>query len=166
MKKTIITVTGRDTVGIIARVCTYLAEQKVNIEDISQTIIQGFFHMMMIADTSGSPKGVGELAEDRPCRLRIKEEIPVFLCLSEIRYQIQHYVVEHQRDECLVGVELNFEEGNRKAQKSAREHRGDAHQKDRQRSGKPCNIECHDSGADGAYKELAFVSDVPEPHLE
>ena len=54
MKKTIITVTGKDTVGIIARVCGYLAEHSVNIEDVSQTILQEFFHMMMITDTSKS----------------------------------------------------------------------------------------------------------------
>ena len=48
MKKTIITVVGKDTVGIIAKVCTYLAENNVNILDISQTIVQGFFNMMMI----------------------------------------------------------------------------------------------------------------------
>lgn len=42
MKKTIITVVGKDTVGIIAKVCTYLAGNQINIEDISQTIVQGF----------------------------------------------------------------------------------------------------------------------------
>ena len=52
MKKTIITVVGKDTVGIIARVCTYLAENKVNILDISQTIVDDYFNMMMIADMS------------------------------------------------------------------------------------------------------------------
>lgn len=56
MKKTIITVVGKDTVGIIAKVCTYLAENKVNILDISQTIVDGYFNMMMITDTSLSPK--------------------------------------------------------------------------------------------------------------
>ena len=50
MKKTIITVVGKDTVGIIAKVCTYLAGNQINIEDISQTIVQGFFNMMMIVD--------------------------------------------------------------------------------------------------------------------
>ena len=64
MKKTIITVVGRDTVGIIARVCNYLAENQVNIEDISQTIVQGYFNMMMVTDTSKSSKSGGELAED------------------------------------------------------------------------------------------------------
>ena len=48
MKKTIITVVGNDTVGIIAKVCTYLADNNVNILDISQTIVQGYFNMMMV----------------------------------------------------------------------------------------------------------------------
>ena len=64
MKKTIITVVGNDTVGIIAKVCTYLAENQVNILDISQTIVQGYFNMMMIADTSGSVKDHGTLAKE------------------------------------------------------------------------------------------------------
>ena len=46
----IITVVGKDTVGIIARVCTYLAENGINILDISQTIVSGYFNMMMIVD--------------------------------------------------------------------------------------------------------------------
>ena len=52
MNRTIITVVGKDTVGIIAEVCTYMADHQINILDISQTIIQGFFNMMMIVDTS------------------------------------------------------------------------------------------------------------------
>jgi ACT domain-containing protein len=50
MKRTVITVVGKDTVGIIAKVCTYLAEKKINILDISQTIVSGYFNMMMIVD--------------------------------------------------------------------------------------------------------------------
>jgi len=50
MNKVIITVLGKDTVGIIAKVCTYLAEKQVNILDITQTIVQGYFNMMMIVD--------------------------------------------------------------------------------------------------------------------
>lgn len=64
MKKTIITVTGKDQVGIIAKVCVYLAEQNVNVENISQTILQGFFHMMMITDTTASDRTIGELQKD------------------------------------------------------------------------------------------------------
>ena len=56
MKKTIITVVGKDTVGIIAKVCTYLAENGINILDISQTIVQEYFNMMMIVDFSKTEK--------------------------------------------------------------------------------------------------------------
>ncbi|SHI92993.1 ACT domain-containing protein [Parasporobacterium paucivorans] len=64
MEKTIITVIGRDTVGIIAKVCTYLADNNVNVLDISQTIVEGYFNMMMIADISGSAKSILELSEE------------------------------------------------------------------------------------------------------
>lgn len=58
MKRTVITVVGKDTVGIIAKVCTYLAENNVNILDISQTIVQGFFNMMMITDANQSDRNL------------------------------------------------------------------------------------------------------------
>ena len=45
MKRAVITVVGKDTVGIIAKVCTYLAEENINILDISQTIVQDYFNM-------------------------------------------------------------------------------------------------------------------------
>lgn len=64
MKKTIITVVGKDTVGIIARVCTYLAENKINILDINQTIVQGFFNMMMLVDMSGCEKHFGDVSDE------------------------------------------------------------------------------------------------------
>ena len=64
MKKTIITVVGKDCVGIIAKVCTYLAENKVNILDISQTIVQDYFNMMMVVDANNSLKENHEIAED------------------------------------------------------------------------------------------------------
>ncbi len=56
MKKCIITVVGKDTVGIIAKVCTYLADNQVNILDITQTILDGYFNMMMITDMSDAEK--------------------------------------------------------------------------------------------------------------
>ena len=56
MKKCIVTVLGKDTVGIVAKVCTYLAENQINILDISQTIIQGYFNMMVIADVTDLSK--------------------------------------------------------------------------------------------------------------
>lgn len=64
MKKTIITVVGKDCVGIIAKVCSYLAENDVNILDISQTIVQDFFTMMMVVDANKSKKENHEIAED------------------------------------------------------------------------------------------------------
>ena len=62
--KFIITVVGHDTVGIIAKVCTYLAEHQVNILDISQTIVDGYFNMMMIVDTADMTKCFGEMADE------------------------------------------------------------------------------------------------------
>lgn len=56
MTRAIITVVGKDTVGIIARVCAYLADNNINILDISQTIVQGYFNMMMIVDVTASAK--------------------------------------------------------------------------------------------------------------
>ena len=64
MSKMIITVLGKDTVGIIAKVCTYLADNQMNIEDISQTIVQGYFNMMMITDMEKAEKDFGEIAKD------------------------------------------------------------------------------------------------------
>ena len=64
MKKSIITVVGKDTVGIIAKVCTYLAENQINILDSSQTIVQDYFNMMMIVDINRSAKEFGVIADD------------------------------------------------------------------------------------------------------
>ena len=57
MQKVVITVLGKDKVGIMAKVCTYLADKGINILDISQTIVSGYFNMMMIAD-------MGQAGED------------------------------------------------------------------------------------------------------
>lgn len=64
MKKSIITVVGKDTVGIIAKVCTYLAEQDINILDISQTIVQDYFNMMMIVDMSKAKRPFQDVIGD------------------------------------------------------------------------------------------------------
>ncbi|HJJ29157.1 MAG TPA: ACT domain-containing protein [Methanocorpusculum sp.] len=64
MNKSIVTVVGKDSVGIIAKVCTYFAENQINIEDISQTIVKGYFNMMMIIDTSKTTKEYGTLVEE------------------------------------------------------------------------------------------------------
>lgn len=62
--KIIITVLGKDTVGIIAKVCTYLSENKINVLDISQTIVQGYFNMMMIVDMNGSEVPFSKCSQD------------------------------------------------------------------------------------------------------
>ena len=64
MKKCVVTVLGKDRVGIIARVCTYLAENKINILDINQTIVQDYFNMMMIVDVSAIEKKFGEISRE------------------------------------------------------------------------------------------------------
>ena len=64
MEKVIITVVGKDTVGIIAKVCTYLAENGVNVLDISQTIVSGYFNMMMIVDMAGAKKAFADISEE------------------------------------------------------------------------------------------------------
>lgn len=83
MEKAIITVVGKDVVGVIANVCGYLAKHNVNILDISQTIVHGYFNMMMVVDTSGLDmdfsvfsQEVQKLEEQRGFEIRcIKSEI-------------------------------------------------------------------------------------------
>lgn len=90
MKKTIITVVGNDTVGIIAKVCTYLANNSINILDISQTIVQGYFNMMMVADTSASEKEAGDIAKELNA---LGEEIGVIIrCQHEDIFNKMHRI--------------------------------------------------------------------------
>lgn len=62
--KGIITVVGRDKVGIIGKVCTLLSQQDINILDISQTIVQGYFNMMMIVDLTNSKTDFVQVVDD------------------------------------------------------------------------------------------------------
>lgn len=90
MKKTIITVVGKDTVGITAKVCGCLAEANINIEDITQTILKGFFNMMMIVDTSSSTKTFEEIAADLD---RVGEETGVTVrCQHEDIFNMMHRI--------------------------------------------------------------------------
>ena len=90
MKKTIITVVGKDTVGIIAKVCTYLAENNVNILDISQTIVSGFFNMMMITDMSGAKKSFADISNEMD---KLGEEIGVTIkCQREEIFEKMHRI--------------------------------------------------------------------------
>lgn len=63
MEKAIITVVGKDQVGIIAKVCNQLAQMDINILDISQTILQGYFNMMMIVDVSNANQEFGVICD-------------------------------------------------------------------------------------------------------
>ena len=90
MKKCIITVVGKDTVGIIAKVCTYLAETKVNILDISQTIVSDYFNMMMIVDANKSTKDLTDIITDLD---KIGEEIGVVIkCQREEIFNKMHRI--------------------------------------------------------------------------
>ena len=62
--KAVITVLGRDKVGIIAGICTKLAELNINVLDINQTIMQNMFTMTMLVDTSGSKEEFSKLVDE------------------------------------------------------------------------------------------------------
>ena len=88
MKKCIVTVLGKDTVGIVAKVCTYLAENEINILDISQTIIQGYFNMMVITDVSDLMKDFTVLCDEME---KLGEEIGVSIrCQREEIFEKMH----------------------------------------------------------------------------
>ncbi|MDD6462031.1 MAG: ACT domain-containing protein [Bifidobacteriaceae bacterium] len=90
MNKAIITVVGQDTVGIIAKVCTYLSEHDINVLDISQTIIDGFFNMMMIVDYTNSTVDFADVVNDLD---KLGEEIGVRIrCQREEIFTRMHRV--------------------------------------------------------------------------
>ena len=90
MKKSIITVVGKDTVGIIAKVCTYLADRGINILDISQTIVQDYFNMMMIVDMNNAKKPFGEISDELAT---LGEEIGVLIkCQREDIFDKMHRI--------------------------------------------------------------------------
>ena len=64
MSKIIITIVGQDRVGIVAKTCNYLADHNMNILDITQTILQEYFNMMMIVDVSKMTKNFGQVSEE------------------------------------------------------------------------------------------------------
>lgn len=90
MNRTIITVVGKDTKGIIAKVCTYLADNNVNILDISQTIVQEYFNMMMIVDMTKLEKPFVEVADDLA---KLGEDIGVQVkCQREEIFDVMHRI--------------------------------------------------------------------------
>lgn len=90
MNRTIITVVGKDTKGIIAKVCTYLAENNINILDISQTIVQEYFNMMMIVDMQNIVKPFVEISDEL---VRLGEDIGVQVkCQREEIFDMMHRI--------------------------------------------------------------------------
>ena len=90
MEKTVITVVGKDNVGIIAKVCTYLANNHVNILDISQTITGGFFNMMMVVDSSEATKDITIFSEELK---QIGEELGVVIqAQNEKIFNVMHRI--------------------------------------------------------------------------
>ncbi|MCJ7855040.1 ACT domain-containing protein [Lachnospiraceae bacterium NSJ-143] len=86
----IITVLGKDKVGIIAKVCIYLSECGVNILDISQTIVKGYFSMLMIADIENCTvpfedlaSGLKKIGDELNVEIRIQQEA-IFDCMHRI----------------------------------------------------------------------------------
>ena len=90
MDMTVITVVGKDNVGIIAKVCTYLANNHVNILDISQTITGGFFNMMMVVDSSEATKDITIFSEELK---QIGEELGVVIqAQNEKIFNVMHRI--------------------------------------------------------------------------
>ncbi len=88
--KVVITVVGKDTVGIIARICAYLAEHRINVLDISQTIVQDYFNMMMIVDLGASTVPFDECAAKMN---EIGDEIGVTItCQREEIFDMMHRI--------------------------------------------------------------------------
>ncbi len=89
-KKTIITVLGEDRVGIIAKVCTYLANNDINILDINQTITAGYFNMMMVVESEEITKTFPVMAEELE---QIGEEIGVRIQAQRVEiFQTMHRI--------------------------------------------------------------------------
>ena len=90
MDRIVITVVGKDGVGIIAKVCDYLAINHVNILDISQTITGGFFNMMMVVDPTDSFKDIKTMSEELQ---QIGEEIGVVIQAQDEKiFDIMHRI--------------------------------------------------------------------------
>lgn len=90
MNRTIITVVGKDTKGIIAKVCTYLADNNVNILDISQTIVQEYFNMMMIVDMTKLEKPFVQAADELT---KLGESVGVQVkCQREEIFDVMHRI--------------------------------------------------------------------------
>ncbi|PLR78596.1 ACT domain-containing protein [Bacillus sp. V3-13] len=80
MRRAVVSVVGKDQVGIIAKVTTVLSENEINILDISQTILQDFFTMMMIVDVTGTDNldrlqdQLGKIGDELSLKINIQLE--------------------------------------------------------------------------------------------
>ena len=79
--KAIVTVIGKDKVGITANVCALLAQHNINILDITQTVLQEYFTMVMLVDTGACTESIGDMAdilakagEEQGLSIRIQRE--------------------------------------------------------------------------------------------
>ena len=91
MQRAIITVVGKATIGIIAGVCSYLAENRINILDISQTIVQGYFNMMMVVDVTTLEKPFGQIADELAVLGREKIGVQI-KCQKEEIFDLMHRI--------------------------------------------------------------------------
>ena len=90
MSRIIISVIGKNDVGMAANICTYLAESNINILDITQTIVKEIFDMMMIVDISKSPKSFDDMAKELE---KVGEEIGVTIrCQREEIFTSMHRI--------------------------------------------------------------------------
>ena len=90
MSKIIITIVGRDRVGIVAKTCNYLADNNMNILDITQTILQEYFNMMMIVDISKAEKSFDDMAKELA---EVGKEIGVIIhCQREEIFTSMHRI--------------------------------------------------------------------------
>ena len=90
MNRTIITVIGKDRVGIIARICTHLAENDINVLDINQSIVQGFFNMIMIVDAQNAKKDFAVLNGEIE---KISEELGIIIKMQhEDIFNVMHRI--------------------------------------------------------------------------
>ena len=91
MKKAVITVVGKDTVGILAKTCAYLAENGINILDITQTVVQGYFNMMMVVDVTTLEKPFGQIADELAVLGREKIGVQI-KCQKEEIFDLMHRI--------------------------------------------------------------------------
>lgn len=90
MSRTIITAVGKDTPGIIASISSFLDTKKINILDISQTIVSGIFNMMMIVDTENMNGNFEELTSDLNA---IAEKLGIVIrCQREEIFDMMHRI--------------------------------------------------------------------------